>query len=217
VCYTGKWTGCAGKSMTVLAMNEYSYDVFISYSNSGTVGEWLNNHFIKVLREECLNEHGHEDHFKLFWDRGNEAGTRWDKKLSQAHASSKIMLAILTPSYFASSYWCNAEWEAMLKRAEFCNLSVDESLIYPVLFSDGNNLPQSAVDIKHVDFRDFASPEPGFRDTKQYYEFRREVRKLLYKLEDRIQMAPAFQDDWPELDVESLKLFTRFQVLPRIE
>jgi phosphatidylserine/phosphatidylglycerophosphate/cardiolipin synthase-like enzyme len=202
--------------MTVLTMGEYKYDFFISYSNAGTVGEWLKNHFLKIFEEECVNEYGNA-HFKYFYWREDEGGRRWTERLRQAHASSKVMLAFLTPSYFSSSYWCNAEWEAMLKRAEFCKLPADESLIYPILFSDGKNLPQSAVEITHVDFRDFASPDPGFRDTGQYHEFRMKIRNLLPELESRIKIAPAFQCAWPELDVEALKLFTRIQPLPRLQ
>lgn len=217
MCDSGKWASSAGKGMTVFTMSDYKYDLFISYSNAGTVGEWLNNHFLTVFKEECFNEYGMKDYFSLFWDRENEVGTIWPEILRQAHASSKLMLAILQPSYFSSSYWCNAEWEAMLKRAEFCNLPADESLIIPILFSDGKHLPQSAMNISYLDFTKFASPEPGFRDTGQYYEFRQSVKGLLPKLESRIEKAPAFQCAWPELDVEALKLFTRIQPLPRLQ
>jgi hypothetical protein len=198
-------------------MSDYKYDLFISCSNLGTVGEWLKNHFIKVFSDECLNEYGYEDYFRWFCWRENEAGTVWPEKLRQAHARSKVMLAILTPSSFTRSYWCNAEWELMLKRAELCKLPADESLIYPILFSDGDNLPKSAIDITGVDFPAFASPEPGFCETKQYFEFRVKIRELLASLEKRLQKAPPFQDDWPELDTESLKLTTRIQALPRLE
>jgi hypothetical protein len=196
-------------------MADYEHDIFLSYSTAGTVVSWLDNHFLSVFEEECIDEWGNS-HFRVFHWSEQETGTRWPLQIQAAHAKSKLMLSVLTPSYFLQSYWCNAEWDTMLRRETHCNLNRNQSLIVPLLYSDGNSLPESAKSIVFDDFRKYAAPDVGFRLTSDFTEFRRKVRSLLTKLDARMNIVPPFQD-WPTIDLNDVKLGQRTQKLPRVQ
>jgi hypothetical protein len=154
------------------ATNGYEYDIFLSYPVDSLVGEWLRNHFLPVLTE------------KLDSAAPNltcSAGPKmmfviWDNKLKQAHSRSRVMIAVLTPLYFYKSEWCPIEWHTMMQREQLSkvgnHLNGTDSLICPVLFSDGECLPDEARRITNVDFRKWAFPEPVFRHTPDYIVFR---------------------------------------------
>jgi hypothetical protein len=186
-------------------MADYEYDIFVSYSSASTVPAWLNEHLLTVFCEECVNEWG-DEHFRVFNWREDDIGSRWPETIRSAHARSRIMISILTPSYFRNSQWCRAEWDTMEAREQHCQIPATRSLIYPILFSDGNNLPQNPRLITYEDFRPYSYPERGFRDTAVFTEFRGKIRQMLPRLDALVQSAPQFSVDWPQIDLDQIQL-----------
>lgn len=187
--------------------DDYEYDFFLSYPVNSDAGTWVRNHFLPVLRAELQNEAPNPT---LFCWLENETGVLWEPKLKQAHARSKIMVAVLTPPYFYKSQWCPIEWHTMFKRQELAQLATrsdgTDSLIYPVLFSDGPSLPNYAHQVTCKDFRAWAFPEPQFKDTNKYLEFREAVRELAQELvHRRLPLAPPWSADWPAIEVPPLR------------
>jgi TIR domain len=185
---------------------DYQYDVFLSYPVHSLAGEWVRNHFLPVLKEELDAQTPNP---RLFCWTENEVGVIWDKKLEIAHATSKVMVAVLTPPYFFQSRWCPIEWHTMVERERIAQLGLEldwtDSLICPVLFSDGSNLPVGARRVTSLDFRDWAFPEPVFRQTPEFIRFRRKVRELAEMIvSNRLLIAPRWSRGWPVIHSPAL-------------
>jgi hypothetical protein len=177
---------------------DYEYDFFLSYPSRAAAGRWVLNHFYPVLKEELESEDA--DSTVFCWTE-NEVGSVWPERLKDAHARSKLLIAVLTPPYFYKSAWCRAEWDTMIQRQQDAGLKVsaDQSLICPVLYSDGEHYPDEAKKISHFDFREWAFPERQFQDTHDYITFRRKVREFAKVILNRRNLAPAWSDKWPVL------------------
>ena len=93
----------------------YEYDLFLSYRREGDVGEWVRNHFHDRLRN-CLNSEFPRP-VRIFFDVGQEPGTHWRKNIARALQRSHLLVAVLSPQYFTSS-WCLAEWNTIRRREE---------------------------------------------------------------------------------------------------
>jgi hypothetical protein len=93
-----------------LAMAD-GYDVFVSYDRSVT--EWIID-FIEVLREEMALRHARST--RIFADiREVALGSAWQDEVVQALRRSKVMLALVSPSYFMRSV-SRREFDAFLAR-----------------------------------------------------------------------------------------------------
>jgi hypothetical protein len=196
---------------------DYEYDFFLSYPVDSTAGTWVRNHFLPVLREG-LEEVGAAP--TLFCWLENESGVIWPVRLKQALTRSRIMIAVLTPPYFFKSSWCPYEWYTMAKRQEAAlrngaRLDATNSLITPVLFSDGQSLPEDARVVSSKDFRTWAYPDSVFRNTTSFLAFRDAVRQLADELiSRRLPLAPPWSAEWPE--VEPPPLAAPRAALPRL-
>ncbi len=173
--------------------------MFLSYPVQSHAGDWVRNHFLPVLKEEL---EGQAPNPRLFCWTENEVGVDWDRKLREAHATSKLMVAVLTPPYFYRSQWCPIEWHTMVERERIAQLGQEldwtDSLICPVLFSDGSNLPVGSRRVTSLDFRDWAFPEPVFRQTPNYLGFRAKVRELADTIVNkRLPIVPPWCSTWP--------------------
>jgi hypothetical protein len=181
---------------------DYEHDFFLSYPVHSAAGEWVRNHFLPVLREELENTGPPPS---LFCWLENEIGVLWPERLKRAHSRSRILVAILTPPYFYKSQWCPIEWHTMVKREQLAKLGnqlgATESLICPVLFSDGDTLPPETRVVTAKDFRPWAYPDLVFKNTTEYLPFRLAVRGLAEELLNRrLPLAPRWSPDWPEIE-----------------
>ncbi len=76
--------------------------VFISYARSDSLtAEWL---------DDLLEQRGFEAHF----DRELTAGESWAETLSEAIRSARVMVLLLSPDFFRST-WCQAELSEAFK------------------------------------------------------------------------------------------------------
>jgi hypothetical protein len=182
---------------------DYEYDFFLSYPtpSRAAAGRWVINHFHPVLKEELESEDASSTVF--CWTENDEkVGSVWDESIKKAHARSRLLIAVLTPPYFYKSPWCRAEWATMIQR-EKCSglgLSEEESLICPVLYSDGETYPDEAKKISFFDFRKWAIPDLVFSSTTDFVQFRLEVRKFVKVILKRRSLAPPWSDTWPVLE-----------------
>lgn len=184
----------------------YQYDVFISYNSAHPrIKTWVEDHFIKLFRESCDDEWGDEEYLQYSIWSENSPGVVWPDAIRQAHAQSKMLLAIVTPSYFNQSKWCLAEWKVMREREQFLPNGSTDSLIYPVLWSDGIKIKKEQDPLNYADFTAYAHPEQGFCETPLFIKFRNEMRELVKEIEQRRNLAPPYQDPWPsQLDIDKL-------------
>ena len=160
-------------------MNDYSNHVFLSYSRSGHVPDWITNHFLPTL-SALLGEELDEDP-KVFKDDQIDKGDSWPERLERELQGSKCMVAIWNPKYFRSK-WCLAEWETMRKREDIFGMRSKDNpsgLVYPIVFSNGTSFPESACTIQYTeDFRKFAYPYRVFKEHTLYLDFHDAVSKV---------------------------------------
>ncbi|GAB3444007.1 TIR domain-containing protein [Actinophytocola sediminis] len=183
-------------------MSGYKFDVFISYSRRGNVQKWLLNHFYPKL-QDCLADQLAPAP-TVYIDRLMPHGVHWPSSLKKALRHTKIMIPVLTPQYFESR-WCMAEWRSMREREKLlglADLEIPQSLRYPILYADSQNFPDEGRELAWQDFKEHSMPDPGFQDSREYVPFHRRVVTLAEDLAELLVQVPAWQPDWPLIDLE---------------
>jgi hypothetical protein len=177
----------------------YRYDLYISSPRSGSVGEWIRNHLFPLLKDALSDELGVEP--EIFFDAASvEVGGSWPEQLSETLKRSRMLLAVLSPSYFRSS-WCASEWESMLARERLLG-DAQVRIIYPVLALGGDSLPASVRSRQWIDMSRWVIPTPAFRETARYVQFYEAVRHLAQVIAENVERAPPWQEDFPAITTE---------------
>ncbi len=178
-------------------MDNYQYDVFLSYTRKPPVGEWVQNHFHPLLNTWLSNHLGKDA--RIFRDVELETGTHWPEALQEAHRRSKILVAVWSPPYFSDSRWCMAEWISMRQREKELGLAsgLKPGLVYPVVFSDGDRFPDEAKTTTWKNLSNFNTPYRQFRKTKKYVDFDKIMQEVAQELLIRIENSPDWEPDWP--------------------
>ncbi len=193
-------------------IDDYEYHLFMSYSRSGDVPEWLYNHFLPVLRNRLDAVLPEEP--QLFIDKDIEKGSDWPETLSNALHRSCYLLAILTPRYFRSE-WCLAEWQTMRARENQIKTTTKNNvprLIYPIVFSDGEHFPEEAKRMQwRTEMHQYAYPYPQFRKTERYLVFHDVVGEIADELAKKLKLAPPWNSKWESMTPDSkLSLIPKF-------
>ncbi len=173
-------------------MSDYSYDVFISYRRNGNVADWVQRHLVKVL-SNCLTDELEREP-TIFLDVRMDTGTLWPTELMNGLQRSRVMVAVLSPQYFRSS-WCLAEWETLARR-EAATGHIGR-LIFPLTFSDGDRFPPSALDRQCRSMKPWAYPYPQFSESLDFLPFHDEVRSIAVEIARRLDSVPNWSGDWP--------------------
>jgi hypothetical protein len=173
--------------------NNYVYDVFLSYKRNEIVGRWVNDFFYPILRG-WLTEANDGLAPKIFFDRECiDWGDDWKDRLIAAVKTSRVLLAICSPSYFRSN-WCTFEWLSFAKREQVAKAS---RLRIPVKHNDGHSFPDDVWALQMMDFSDCVSASTAFSSSPRALILEDKVRQLAPTLAKAMQEAPAFQLDWP--------------------
>ncbi|HBL30847.1 MAG TPA: hypothetical protein DD490_28765 [Acidobacteria bacterium] len=195
----------------------YAHDIFFSYSRKDPVLDWVR--LFKRTLEDWLRETMTEEP-RIFRDEDSlKTGTTWPLALQQGLHRSKVVVAVLSPSYFRSP-WCRAEWSSMRQREQQLGLRTQgrtRGLIYPICFHDGDCFPPDAKDIQHKDLSRWNRASPSFRRTVGYDKFLSEVQIIAEELAGLLQTVPAWQEDFPILLPETTEGIERFVMgVPRL-
>jgi TIR domain len=178
----------------------YLHDLFLSYSRKEPVLRWVRYFFRPVLEEWLRESMGEEPH--IFRDEESLAtGTTWPLALQQGLHRSRVIVAVLSPSYTRSP-WCCAEWSSFRHRERQLGLrtqAIPGGLIYPVCFHNCASLPTDFRDIQHKDLSPWNLAYPAFRDSTPYGDFLSVMQGIANELAALIQSVPAWQDDFPIL------------------
>jgi TIR domain len=178
-------------------MNDYIFDLFVSYSRAGNVAGWVQRHFCEVLTNCLIDETGQKP--RIFLDTRIDTGSYWPNELERGLRHSRLMVAVLSPPYFASR-WCLAEWGTMILRERVLNMTTVETpggLIYPLIFSDGKRFPDSAKKREGRSMKSWSYPYEQFSNTPAYLDFHDEMRVVASELATRLESIPAWNARWP--------------------
>ncbi len=160
------------------------------------------NHFYPKFRD-CLADQIAPAP-RVFLDKSMPRAVAWPAELRKALHESKILVAVLTPPYFESP-WCRAELRSMFAREDMlglASLARPQGLIYPILYSDSDNFPEEADRLRRswVDFKQFATPEPVFQESRDWHDFHRKVTELASDLVQLLKQVPDWRPDWPLIE-----------------
>jgi hypothetical protein len=127
-----------------------------------------------------------------------ETGSSWPQSLAQAHARSKLMVAVLSRDYFLSP-WCRLEFALMRRREKthkFRTVANPSGLIVPVIIDDGDCFPLDAKEIQGQSLHRFANPFIRMDSPKQE-ELAEELRTTLCPtIQQALQNVPDFDSGW---------------------
>lgn len=176
----------------------YRWDVFISYRRGGNVTDWVRYHFHPVL-VKCLEDELDRQP-QVFFDDRMEVGAYWPDELAEALRRTMYLVAVWSPPYFRSA-WCVAEWQTMLAREKLLGvprLGESRSLVYPVVFSDGDSFPAEARIVRsRLDLSRYGFPYQQFSKTESYLEFHAKIKEIAVDLAKRFHSPPEWKPDWP--------------------
>jgi hypothetical protein len=197
----------------------YEYDFFLSFPRSCSAGEWVVTHFYPLL-QECFHDECQSPP-KIYCFTEQDKARYWPQELENALARSKFLLAVFTPPYFFRSKWCQAEFATMKERERLLGWGSRQdsrSLIFPVLYSGADALPEGVNDIRgEYNLTQFGLPDKQFRDANGYMDFRERLRQMARELDSLRRHAPKWDASWPVIrpdDVEVLPL--RPPTLPKL-
>jgi len=89
-------------------MAEDSHDLFISYAHADDTDGWVTA-LVEAIRAEYAEFTPRP--LAVFFDRGDiRTMDDWEHRILAGLRSAKVMVAVLSPAYFASAY-CRKEWE----------------------------------------------------------------------------------------------------------
>ena len=178
--------------------DNYLWDVFISYKRNTLIGSWVTDYFLERFTDwltEKLGELHEPIPPRVFFDqRALEPGSPWPHDLRKAIQTSKVLVAVCSPSYFYSP-WCMSEWNSFAERER--NLGV-AGLRLPIRHNDSVDFLK---DIQYFDFYGYISLAKGFyKKGKQAYSFEKKVEDFAAIVARNIHKAPPFQPNWPVID-----------------
>ena len=195
---------------------DYQYDVFLSFGRQDFLRDWTRQQFLPLLLFWLQEELGRKP---SVWSGQFKLGEDWDEVRRRALLSSKCLVALLTPSFFASAE-CRAVWATFVNRARQNKLELFE-LIVPAVLHENESFPAEAMSIQQIDFRDSFVLGDAFRDSAGYLTFQQKVKELSHVLATRIQRVPPFDTNFPivtadEVDVTNPELKPKDVSLPRL-
>jgi hypothetical protein len=184
---------------------DYEYDIFLSYSRKTCVAEWVRECFLGLFKDYLTNELGEEP--RIFVDTEDiQPGDIWPERMRKALATSRCLLAMLSPPYFTSAMCCQ-EFAVMHNRSRKlgrCSTANPSGLILPVRTWDGDSFPQCVRDFQSLNCREFVRHGPCFRQSSRFLDLQESLVAWVPHAARVVGDAPTWQPDWmsPEwLDV----------------
>lgn len=181
-------------------MNDYLFDIYISYTRDKEVISWLSDHFIPILKHKVKYELRKE--VNVFFDE-NYLGVsdQIDDKLKNYLTRSKTIIPLWTANYLDSKY-CSIELSYFLERMKLIN----KNLLIPIIAHDGYILKSHFNNIIHLDISDCFNSRMS-----PYGTLAERLAELLKKnarnIAECISYAPPFAIQWQNINIdESINL-----------
>lgn len=178
------------------AIADYEHDIFISYRRSDPSWiRWTRETFAEplatLLRPRLRT-------VSIFMDEKLETGAAWPASLARNLARSKIVVPVLSRSYFYSP-WCRLELALMREREKLTKCRTrenDTALILPVITDDGEFFPAEVQAMKSERLHEFANPFMT-RDSPRQEALAEVLRvRLCPAIEHVLERVPPFDPEW---------------------
>jgi hypothetical protein len=184
---------------SALTIPNYENDIFVSYRrpNDDWV-RWTKDIFVRILESVlCIGIDG----VRVYMDESIDAGADWPDHLALNLSRSKIMIAILSRSYFSSS-WCRLEFSHMHRREVLTNFRTAANpcgLIIPVVIDDGICFPEAVQKMQLERLDNFANPFICAGSPKQEALADIIRERLAPVIERTLASAPIFDPAWGQI------------------
>lgn len=195
------------------------YDIFLSYTRKHPHSQWVNEVFFPLFVpyvEDALNRK-----INVFKDDSEiKSGSDWEKSIINSLLQSRIMVPILSPSYFMSE-WCKREFQIFHYRQikqGFMSERNPNGLIVPIRINDGDYFPNCVKKIQSLDCRNHFRIGEGFKATARYVELQDILIVWANEVAKAIQNTKELPLKWSNLDwikesSEKVDLSTNIKIL----
>lgn len=180
---------------------EQSYDIFLSYTRKQPHSQWVNDVFFPLFVpyvEDALNRK-----ITVFkYDSEIQGGSDWEHIILNSLLQSRIMVPILSPSYFMSE-WCRKEFQVFHYRQikqGFMTKQNPYGLIVPVRINDGDFFPNCVKKIQSLDCRNYFRIGEGFKTTARYIELQDKLIVWANEVAQAIQKSKEISVQLANLD-----------------
>ena len=177
----------------------YKHDVFLSYTTSPPVGDWVHEHLLCFF-ESYLAQALNRPDANWFVDReGISSGDSWPERINRSLARSRCMVAVWSPLYFKSE-WCLHECAVMRHRERqlgYRTMQNPSGLILPINVFDGEHFLDFAKKIKWLDCRKFLRQSKVFKFTPRFMELEDlMIEWISNDVAKAINNAPPWSEKW---------------------
>lgn len=189
-------------------MAGYEHHIFVSYRRSDEDWvRWTRENFVRPLRSLLRPSLGD---VSIFVDENLETGVSWPLRLAQALARSRLLIPVLSRSYFQSD-WCRLELAIMYRREQTANFRTAANpwgLIIPVVIDDGDHFPPEIRQIQGDKIHDFANPFIRI-DGHKHEAFAEHLRIVLIpSIQTALGKVPPYDPTWEQVSYDQFeKLF----------
>ncbi len=167
-----------------------SFDLFVSYAHLDDAQGWIT---ALVAQIEATHARFTPTPLQVFFDRDAiRSMDDWELRILKGIRESKLMVAVLSPNYFASAY-CKREWAAYLERELAQALPGDGiAPIYVVSHPafDSSDGPQLDEWLKNLQRRQYLDIRPWWQEGPKALEqldVARRLEDLEHQLNDRLE------------------------------
>jgi hypothetical protein len=166
------------------------HDLFVSYAHADDAGGWVTA-LVAAVAEEHARFSARP--LSVFFDRDDiRAMDQWEHRILAGLRASRVLLAVLSPAYFASPY-CRKEWELYLDN-ELARALPGEGIapIYVVTvpgFADGAATDRWLDNLGRRQFVDLRPWFPEGAEALRRAEVRRRLEWLEGQIADRLERA----------------------------
>ena len=191
--------------MVARVVTDYEFEAFVSYSHSGIVKPWVIGSVAPYLKDWLPQFTGGKP-ARVFIDNEKiDEGVRWPQYIRDALLASKCLVPILSGDYFFKP-WCQSEWQSFIERENALGLDVtSQSLVIPIIHSDGQFFPARANEYQPADFSSCRSNSSNFQNYPNFHEFEQKIERVAAAVAAAVGRAPIFDPTWPVLEIDSKK------------
>ncbi len=183
--------------------NDYLYDLYVSYGHSHTLFDLTRDLVNSISNEMSL----WVDNFKVFLDATElSAGVLWENQITDALKRSKLLLSVVSPTYFSSEYALK-EWETFAIRSRLTG----SNLIIPIVVRGAGVVPDWFKERMYISLESSVLVGKS-RDKSK--EFKRTIKNLAEQINSLLMEVPPFDVNWPIASASDVKeLF--FEATPK--
>ena len=173
---------------------DYHYDVYISYGESRLLFDTARKIATDISDEMELEF----ENFRFFLNATELSGEDFfQAEITDALKHSKILLTIITPSYFSKEFPLR-EWETFEIRSKITG----SDLIIPIVMRGAQRVPEW---FKKNQFIDLESVSVGGQLQGKSREYKIAIRNLVERLRKLLIVVPPFDPTWPVASSDDVK------------